>query len=87
MFSASARPRAERRRLRPWAGALAASVLALTGTGLALPATAHAAPDGSSLVISEVYTSGGSAGAAYQDNFVELANPTGADLALEGLSL
>ncbi|MCI7455863.1 ExeM/NucH family extracellular endonuclease [Actinomyces urogenitalis] len=87
MFSASARPRAERRRLQSWSGALAASVLALTGAGLALPATAHAAPDGSGLVISEVYTSGGSAGAAYQDKFVELANPTGADLALEGLSL
>nr|WP_300339498.1 ExeM/NucH family extracellular endonuclease [Actinomyces sp.] len=87
MFCLSAHPRAGRRRSRPWAGALAVSVLALAGTGLTLPATAHAAPDGSGLVISEVYTSGGSAGASYQDKFVELTNPTGADLALDGLSL
>ena len=74
-------------------GGRATAALALTGglalalTGLAAPAPAHAATDGSDLVISEAYTRGGSSGAAYQQKFVEILNPTGSDLSLDGLSL
>ena len=74
-------------------GGRATAALALTGglalalTGLAAPPPAHAATDGSDLVISEAYTRGGSSGAAYQQKFVEILNPTGSDLSLDGLSL
>lgn len=74
-------------------GDRATAALALTGglalalTGLAAPAPAHAAADGSGLVISEAYTRGGSSGAAYQQKFVEILNPTGSALSLDGLSL
>ena len=74
-------------------GGRATAALALTGglalalTGLAAPAPAHAATDGSGLVISEAYARGGSSGAAYQQKFVEILNPTGSDLSLDGLSL
>ncbi|WP_194785576.1 ExeM/NucH family extracellular endonuclease [Actinomyces haliotis] len=74
-------------------GGRATAALSLTGalalalTGLAAPAPAHAATDGSGLVISEAYTRGGSTGASYQQKFVEILNPTGSAVSLEGLSL
>ncbi|MCB7135184.1 ExeM/NucH family extracellular endonuclease [Cellulosimicrobium marinum] len=48
---------------------------------------ASAAPDGSGVVINEAYLSGGSANAPFTNKFVELYNPTSADVALDGWSV
>ncbi len=48
---------------------------------------AAAAPDGSGLVISEVYGAGGNNGAVYDADYVELFNPTDAAIDLAGLSV
>ncbi|WP_188701286.1 ExeM/NucH family extracellular endonuclease [Microbacterium nanhaiense] len=64
------------------------SVVALgAGAFVLVPAAAQAAPDGSGLVISEVYGGGGNSGAPFQNDFVELYNPTDAPIDLAGLSL
>jgi predicted extracellular nuclease len=63
-----------------------ATVAAVAGGG-ALLAPASANPAGTGLVINEVYANGGSAGATYTNKYVELANPTGSDVSLTGLSL
>jgi len=66
--------------------------LALTA-GLALclaplaPTTALAAPDGSGVVISEAYLKGGSANAPFTNKFVELYNPTTADVSVADWSI
>ena len=77
MFSATSRRR----------GLVASAALALLATPLALVAPAQAAPDGSGLVISEVYGSGGNAGASYTHDFVELFNPTDAAISVAGWSV
>ena len=59
------------------AGALAAGTLA------AAAAPASAAP-ADHLVINEAYLNGGSAGATYLNKFVELHNPTGEAIAVDG---
>jgi predicted extracellular nuclease len=64
-----------------------AAGLAVAAAGLASVSPASANPAGTGLVISEVYANGGSAGATYTNKYVELANPTGADIPLSGLSL
>lgn len=56
------------------------SVLATTGT-------AHAAPDGSGLVISEVYGGGGNSGATFTHDFIELHNPTDQAVSVDGMSV
>jgi 5'-nucleotidase len=72
---------------RAWQIATAAAV----GVGLAaapltaLPATAST--DATSVVINEVYLSGGSAGAAYANKFVELYNPTTQPVSVDGWSV
>ncbi|MDQ2625287.1 MAG: ExeM/NucH family extracellular endonuclease, partial [Actinomycetota bacterium] len=48
---------------------------------------AAAAPDGSGVVINEAFLSGGSSGAAFNEKFIELFNPTDADVSLDGWSL
>lgn len=48
---------------------------------------AHAATDGSAVVISEVYGGGGNNGANYTHDFIELFNPTDKDMSLEGYSV
>ena len=48
---------------------------------------AAAAPDGSGLVISEVYGAGGNNGALFDADYVELFNPTDAAIDLDGLSV
>lgn len=67
---------------RSIAAMFAASTLAIPLA--ALPA--QAAPDGDNVVISEVYTRGGSGDGVYRD-FVELYNPTDAPIDLNGMSL
>jgi predicted extracellular nuclease len=70
---------------RPTAAALAAAALvagALAGSGPAAAAT-----DGSAVVISEVYGAGGNSGATYDQDYVELYNPTGTAVDLGGTSV
>ncbi|GGF36097.1 hypothetical protein GCM10010922_09080 [Microbacterium sorbitolivorans] len=68
--------------------AAAASVAALgAGVLVIVPTAAQAAPDGTGLVINEVFGGGGNSGAPFTNDFVELYNPTGAEISLEGLSL
>jgi 5'-nucleotidase len=52
---------------------------------VALPASAST--DGTGVIINEAYLSGGSAGAAYKNKFVELYNPTDAAIELDGTSI
>lgn len=71
---------------RLWRTVALASLCGLvTAPLIALPA--QAAPDGSGVVISEAYLSGGSAGAAFQHKFVELFNPTDAPVSLDGMAV
>ena len=60
--------------------------LALLAAGLA-PVAASANTAGTSLVISEVYGGGGNAGATYTNDFIELYNPTGNAVSVDGLSV
>lgn len=62
------------------------SVFAL-GFGSLVAAPASASVDGTGIVINEAYLSGGSAGAAFTNKFVELHNPTDAAVSLDGTSL
>lgn len=73
---------------RPRLSALAAlSTFALVGTTLAFAPTASAAPDGSGLVISEVYGGGGNSGATFTHDFIEIHNPTDAAISVDGWSV
>jgi 5'-nucleotidase len=56
--------------------ALASAALVAAGMTVLAPPAAQANPDGSDLVISEVYGAGGNSGAVYNADFVELYNPT-----------
>ena len=60
--------------------------LALAATGLTAP-LASANPAGTGLVISEVYGGGGNSGATYTHDFIELHNPTGAAISVDGWSV
>ena len=64
-------------------GAALAIALA-AGTVSVVAPTASAAPDGSNVVINEVYGGGGNKGATYTHDFVELYNPTDQEIDLEG---
>ena len=62
-------------------------MLAVGTTAVVVAAGAHAAiaaPDGSNVVISEVYGGGGNSGAPYSHDFIELYNPTNAPISLNG---
>ena len=50
--------------------------VALSVGVLGLSAPALASPDGTALVINEVYVNGGSSGASFTNKFVELYNPS-----------
>lgn len=67
--------------------AIAVTAVMALGMGVAGAAPALAAPDNTGVVISEAYLSGGSANAAFQQKFVELFNPTGEPITLDGTSL
>lgn len=68
---------------------IAATGFGLVVSPLAMIPAANAAPDGSNLVISEVYGGGGAStgSPSYAADFVELYNPTDAPISLSGLSL
>ncbi|WP_253181902.1 ExeM/NucH family extracellular endonuclease [Cellulosimicrobium cellulans] len=66
--------------------ALPLSATAATAAASA-PGAVPAAVDGSGVVINEAYLSGGSANAPFTNKFVELYNPTAADVSLDGWSV
>jgi len=76
-------------RRRGRVGKLATALLAGTGLALAPLAAvpAQASTDGTGVVINEAYLSGGSAGAAYKNKFVELYNPGDSAVDLDGWSV
>lgn len=76
-----------RRRNRGRIGALAVTCVAALGLGSLTVAPAFADTAGTGVVINEAYLSGGSAGAAFKNKFVELFNPTAAPITLDGMSL
>lgn len=60
--------------------------LAVVATALTLtPTPALAASSG--LVISEAYGGGGNSGATYTHDFIEIYNPTGAAVSVDGMSV
>lgn len=67
-------------------GSMLVALLALIAAPLSITA-APAQAAVTHLVISEAYGGGGNAGATYKNDFVELYNPTNADISLTGLSL
>ncbi|MCG7254812.1 ExeM/NucH family extracellular endonuclease, partial [Corynebacterium hadale] len=67
-------------------GFSAAFIVALAAGTITVP-TAHAATDGSNVVINEVYGGGGNSGAPLSNDFVELYNPTDKDIDLAGWTL
>jgi predicted extracellular nuclease len=77
------------RHARPAAAGLAAAAFAAAGptAGGLVAGSASAAPDGSRVVISEVYGAGGNNGATYDQDYVELYNPTGSAVGLAGTSV
>ncbi|MFJ4224325.1 ExeM/NucH family extracellular endonuclease [Microbacterium sp. NPDC089695] len=79
-------PGAERRNRRRL-GVLAGTCVAALGAGALIAVPASADVTGTGVVINEAYLSGGSAGAAYTNKFVELYNLTDAAIALDGMSL
>ncbi len=68
-------------------GVAAVGVASLILTPLVAVTPAFAAPDGSAVVISELYARGGSANQPYTNKFVELFNPTDEPISLDGMSL
>jgi 5'-nucleotidase len=69
------------------AATLSASLVATAAFSTVAAGAASAAVDGSSVVINEAYLNGGSANAPYLNKFVELYNPTNADIDLSGWSV
>ena len=67
--------------------ALAMTTVFALGFGSLAASPAFASTDGTGVVINEAYLSGGSAGAAFKNKFVELYNPTAAAVSLDGMSL
>ncbi|MFC5122073.1 ExeM/NucH family extracellular endonuclease [Pseudoclavibacter helvolus] len=61
----------------------------LAGGGLLVAAAppTFAAPSGTELVINEAYGGGGNAGSLYTNDFVELFNPSSAEISVEGWSV
>ncbi|WP_217183023.1 ExeM/NucH family extracellular endonuclease [Streptomyces sp. AC495_CC817] len=68
-------------------GALAVTCVAALSFGSLVATPAFANSAGTGVVINEAYLSGGSAGAAFKNKFVELFNPTSAPITLDGMSL
>lgn len=68
---------------------IAAALAVLTAGGVAAVSAAPAGADtaGTNVVVSEVYGGGGNSGATYTHDFIELYNPTGADIDVTGWSV
>lgn len=75
------------RRGRGRIGVLAATCVAALGASALIAAPASADVAGTGVVINEAYLSGGSAGSAFTNKFVELYNPTSQPVSLDGFSL
>ncbi|QPK82965.1 ExeM/NucH family extracellular endonuclease [Corynebacterium qintianiae] len=67
---------------RSLSGAMAIAIA--SGAVSFVAPSAFAAPDGSAVVINEVYGGGGNSGSVYFNDFVELYNPTGAPIDVSG---
>lgn len=67
--------------------ALAMTTAVTLGFGSLVAAPAFANTAGTGVVINEAYLSGGSAGSAFKNKFVELYNPTSSPITLDGMSL
>ncbi|GAA4763021.1 ExeM/NucH family extracellular endonuclease [Citricoccus nitrophenolicus] len=67
--------------------AVGASMALLSATLVVPSQAATAAPTDDNVIINEAYTNGGSANAAFTHKFVELYNPTDADISLDGWSI
>jgi 5'-nucleotidase len=67
--------------------AVAGLTLAVAAAGSLAQVPASANPAGTGLVIREVYGGGGNTNATYRNDFVELYNPTAADINLAGMSV
>jgi predicted extracellular nuclease len=78
-------PPPRRRRAAATAAALVALALPTTAA-LTAPAAAVPSTD-SRVIIDEVYGGGGNSGAAYNQDFIELYNPTDAPVSLDGWSI
>ncbi|WP_299057217.1 ExeM/NucH family extracellular endonuclease [uncultured Nocardioides sp.] len=76
-----------RRRTRRLLAGLAGLAVATSGLAVTTVAPAAAEPDGSGLVINEVYGGGGNSGAPLNADYVELFNPTDEPIRLAGMSL
>jgi predicted extracellular nuclease len=66
---------------------VAGLALATSGLAVTTATTASANPAGTGLVISEVYGGGGNSGATLTNDFIELYNPTGAAISVNGWSV
>ncbi|GAB6858953.1 ExeM/NucH family extracellular endonuclease [Microbacterium xylanilyticum] len=75
------------RRRRARLCALAVTTVSAVGAGALIALPAFANTSGTGVVINEAYLSGGSTGAAFTNKFVELYNPTGSAIALDGTSI
>ncbi|TNC21367.1 ExeM/NucH family extracellular endonuclease [Georgenia sp. 311] len=73
--------------MRSRGGVAAVGIASLVLSPLLAVAPAAAAPDGSAVVINEVYARGGSANQPYLNKFVELYNPTEEAVPLDGMTL
>ncbi|MFD6179157.1 MULTISPECIES: ExeM/NucH family extracellular endonuclease [unclassified Isoptericola] len=78
-------PRSARRR-GPLAAAVTAALVLPAGAALAAPASAAVSP-AAPVVIDEVYGGGGNSGAPFNQDFVELYNPTDQPVSLDGWSV
>lgn len=67
--------------------AMAFALALAAGTVSVVAPQAVAAPDGSNVVINEVYGGGGNSRSVFSHDFVELYNPTDADIDVTGWTL
>ena len=63
------------------------SIAIAAGTVSVIAPGASAAPDGSGIVINEVYGGGGNNGSVYSNDFVELFNPTASPIDVTGWTI
>ena len=74
-------------RLRRATALLLSFATAIAGSIATAASPAGGSPAGDQVVISEVYGGGGNSGATYTHDYIELFNPTDADICLDGWAL